>query len=113
LSIIPNIFGKKKDDEPKEEVHKLPFNIQFSKTPMSDAAKKERMWTLTNLGKQQLDTLDGSEPEFPYLSAMISKKAWSVDDLSTAVKCTEGRVVHDLRWLEKKGFLKIIGTSGE
>lgn len=120
MGIIPNLFGNKKEDafekiENTTEVHKevkLPFNITFSKNTIPGQAKNDRMFTLTNLGRQQLDSMDGSEGEYIYLATMATRKAWSIDDLSKETRYADAKVLTDLKYLVKKGFVKTLGADG-
>lgn len=91
----------------------MPFNISFSKNTIPGAAKKEAMFTLTNLGRQQVDTLEGAETEFDILAVMATRKAWSIDDIAKEAKLPDNKVRYELQLLVKKGFVKPIGQTGE
>jgi predicted HTH transcriptional regulator len=91
------------------------FNeLLFGKTATPGAGiKKENMFTLTNLGRQQVENLEGDELEFEMLSTMSTRRAWSIDDLSRQTKMESNKVRHELKRFIKQGMVKTIGASGE
>lgn len=91
----------------------MPFNIQFSKSNIPSQVRKEAMYTLTNLGRQQAEELQGDEVEFSILSTMLSRRAWSMDDISKESHMSVDKVKHELSVLMRRGFIKTIGAQGE
>jgi hypothetical protein len=75
--------------------------------------KKEAMFTLTNLGRQQVENLEGDETEFEVLSTMSTRRAWSINDLSRETKMEANKTRHELKRFIKQGMVKTIGASGE
>lgn len=89
-----------------------PFNVTFSRTQVPSAGKKEAMYTLTNLGREQLESMQGNEPEFDIISTMGTRRAWNVEDLSQAVKAPVKGVQHSIDRLVKQHFVKTVGADG-
>lgn len=90
-----------------------PFHITFSKSTIPNAVKKEAMFTLTNLGRQQADQLEGDDEDFSVLATMTTRRAWSIEDLSKETKMSDVKVKHQLQRLGKQGMVKTIGASGD
>lgn len=91
----------------------MPFNIQFSKSNVPSQVRKDKMYTLTQLGRQQVDTLEGDEVEFSILATMATRRAWSMDDISKEARISIDKVQHELKTLMSKGFVKTIGAQGD
>ena len=88
--------------------------ILFGKTSAPGSGiKKEAMFTLTNLGRQQVENLEGDETEFDVLSTMSTRRAWSLVDLARETKMDVIKVRHELKRFIKQGMVKTIGASGE
>jgi hypothetical protein len=82
--------------------------------PVPSNIQKEKMYTLTNQGRQQVESMAGDEGvEFDVLSAMTTKRAWSLKDLGAAVKLGPSQCWYEVRVLMKQGFVKPIGANGE
>ena len=83
-----------------------------SNSKIPAAAKKEKMYTLTNLGREQVEELRGDEQDFGLLATMKQRRAWSLDDLSHELKMPENKVFHELQRHKGQGFVKLIGPDG-
>jgi hypothetical protein len=84
-----------------------------SKSTIPNAVKKEKMYTLTNLGRQQTENLEGDEVEFNLLATMTTRRAWSIDDISKETRLGSQQVRFELVRLIKQGMVKPIGANGE
>jgi predicted Rossmann fold nucleotide-binding protein DprA/Smf involved in DNA uptake len=84
-----------------------------SKGQIPNGIKKEHMFTLTNLGRQQAENLEGDETEFNLIATMTTRRAWSIDDLSKETRLEGQQVRFELKRLMKQGMVKPIGASGE
>lgn len=89
---------------------KLLWGKQSSAIPAS--VKKEKMYTLTNLGREQVEELKGDEQDFGLLATMKQRRAWSLEDLSNELKMPSNKVFHELRRHIGQGFVKTIGPDG-
>ena len=74
--------------------------------------KKEKMYTLTNLGKEQVEELMGDEQDFGVLATMKQRRAWSLQDLGGELHMPTNKVYHELQRHMRQGFVKTIGADG-
>ena len=91
-----------------------PINILFGRqsSTIPASVKKEKMYTLTNLGREQVEELKGDEQDFGLLATMKQRRAWSLEDLSAELKMPSNKVFHELRRHIGQGFVKTIGPDG-
>ncbi len=82
-------------------------------TTIPAAVKKEKMYTLTNLGREQVEELKGDEQDFGLLATMTKRRAWSLKDLSDELKMPTNKVYHELQRHMSQGFIKTIGADGD
>lgn len=83
------------------------------KSTIPASIKKEKMYTLTNLGREQVEELQGDEQDFGVLATMSKRRAWSLDDLSHELKMPTNKVYHELQRHMGQGFVKTIGADGD
>lgn len=91
-----------------------PMNLLWgskdSKIPA--AVKKEKMYTLTNLGREQVEELRGDENDFGLLATMKMRRAWSLEDLGHELKMPTNKVFHELQRHIGQGFIKVANPEG-
>lgn len=76
------------------------------------ATRKEKMYTLTNLGREQVEELRGDEQDFGLLATMKQRRAWSLEDLSHELKMPSSKVFHELQRHVGQGFVKVASPDG-
>ena len=91
-----------------------PINLLWGKqsSTIPASVKKEKMYTLTNLGREQVEELKGDEQDFGLLATMKQRRAWSLEDLSAELKMPTNKVYHELKKHIAQGFVKTIGPDG-
>ncbi len=87
-----------------------PFNVTFSRSGVPDSAKKDMMFELTNLGRKEVDQLEGDEAEFPIM-ASLHHRAMSMEDLSKETHLDLNKVKFELRRLVRQGKVKTVGAN--
>lgn len=76
------------------------------------SVKKEKMYTLTNLGREQVEELRGDEQDFGLLATMKQRRAWSLEDISRELKMPTNKIYYELQRHMAQGFVKTIGPDG-
>jgi DNA-binding PadR family transcriptional regulator len=87
--------------------------IYGSKNKIPANIKKEKMYTLTNSGREQVEELRGDEQDFGLLATMKNRHAWSLDDLSHEVKLPTRKVFEDIKRNQARGFIKVANAEGD
>lgn len=91
-----------------------PMNLILGKSSSRIPAnvKKEKMYTLTNSGREQVEELRGDEQDFGLLATMKQRHAWSLEDLSSELKLSTNKVFEQLKRHIGQGFVKVANQDG-
>jgi hypothetical protein len=90
-----------------------PMEIMWGKSSkVPSVTKKEKIYTLTPIGKNKADNIDNSEQDFELLSTMQLRKAWNIKDLSHELDMPTNEVSHGVQRNIGRGFIKTVGDNG-
>lgn len=89
-----------------------PFRIEFSRQgTVPGTTQKDMMFELTNLGRKEVDQLEGDEAEFPIMAA-LHHKAMSMEEIDKETHLGIAKIKFELRRLVKQLKVKTVGANG-